>query len=853
MDGILVHGHVQMWNSKTGMSKSKGAFIETVVGKNVRLQLYLNNGKVKTLQLKNNIKSVVFRTYEEDKNYMHLTFKNNDFLFIEKLASEDARMLKTFLHTIHHNTLHRSRRRCVKRHDAPSTGTQEFHDTALQNVHKKASSKPVQESETSVSQEMPLSAPKSPTVPSAELLEEQPGKRKRIKSPQLDKKEDEGVLKERSKESEAEPTVSVRENGDKRAELAKPETRKPPFGFSVLTGASESLSFHNTGLQVFIGNLLSTFLLGTDFIDKGVEWSDYLKTVLLCPDKTWQGLPNVGNTCYVNVVLQSLFSVPQFANDLFNQGFPWIKLPRDEFNMCLMQMLVLKDFYEAKMRETFLTGIQNALPAFGDIFAADRQNDAHEFLSLCLVQLKETIKKLNIIWQSECDSGANRLFKQIFLERAAKEAPVCPVASNFDSELLSSIFCKACGVAIIRKESSSYLSINIPQRMRAHTLSIQSSFDHFFKTEELEHTCEKCQHNRSVVVHKFSRLPRVIIIHLKRYIFTESRLLKKDDQQVIISKYLNLASHCNTDTKPPHPLSKNAHVKDTGLLKPLEELGSEIRLSLFSLMMGSKPKHFPTLNIRSKPQNLKRDCKELSGKQQQCDLGKGSTENVRPLRQTKTTCEISSGHFKKNEKWYTFRKFDSGSVSEPTKGQRFRISEPCQLAKQALKCQEKTNSEQILQQAITQIHTNRDAQKQTENITTPTDSESQSADPNKESSQDPSEKPEDKDVSDKKKSEAKVEPKATACEEEHIYRLIGVISHIGKSPHSGHYISDSFDFKKRDWFTYSDLLVSRIKEDYMQKTRLSTGYVFFYMHNKIFEELLAREEEAQSFMDFEDK
>lgn len=76
-------------------------------------------------------------------------------------------------------------------------------------------------------------------------------------------------------------------------------------------------------------------------------------------------------------------------------------------------------------------------------------------------------------------------------------------------------------------------------------LSIQSSFDHFFKNEETEHRCEMCEHNRSFVVHTFSRLPRVIIIHVKHCIFTESRLMKKYEQHVTVSKYLNLSPHCD--------------------------------------------------------------------------------------------------------------------------------------------------------------------------------------------------------------------------------------------------------------------------------------------------------------------
>lgn len=103
------------------------------------------------------------------------------------------------------------------------------------------------------------------------------------------------------------------------------------------------------------------------------------------------------------------------------------------------------------------------------------------------------------------------------------------------------------------------------------------------------------------------------------------------------------------------------------------------------------------------------------------------------------------------------------------------------------------------------------------------------------------------DFLDKEKTEpvAKKPKRNSKMGDHYAYRLIDVISHLGNTQNSGHYISDVYDFERQVWFTYNDLQVSSIQEASMQEPRLSAGYVFSYMHNEIFEELLERQEKYQ--------
>ncbi|XP_049977620.1 ubiquitin carboxyl-terminal hydrolase 26 isoform X1 [Alexandromys fortis] len=835
MDSILIYAQIQMWCAKAGMSKLRAAFIETIMGnQEAKLQLYFSTGKIKALQLNNNIKSVVLGTYSEDQNYLNLTFKNNDFLFVEELTTIYARQLKKFLDRVHQRNLRALRRKNKERSGGPNTSTQEPNSKCVKSAKK---------SRAPVLDEMPLSSSSSTTPNSAGVSEKQPVKKKRS-SRNSEQKATENIQQGSSKKSEAKSVVAVHDNKEKERDLREAEKSKPGLGFSSETNNPKESDLSVRGIHDLLTELFSPLLLEPCSMAKGIEWQwhEYIKTLLLYPEKAWQGLPNVGNTCYINVVLQSLCAVPLFVNELFNQGFPWIRPPRDDFNMRLMQLLVLKDIYNAKTRETLLINFTKVLPQFGEIFTAHRQNDAHEFLSLCLVQLKEAVQKLTVVWQAENESGRNNLLRQIFANHDIMDKmPFCPVANNFEFELMRSIFCKACGLVVHRKEQGSYLSVSIPQGLKGLNLSIQSSFDHFFKAEELEHRCERCMHNRSMAVHKFGRLPRVIIIHLKRYSFSESRVVKKNEQHVIISKILKLSYHCNENTKPPQPISQNAHVKDFDLLKPLQELSPEILKGSFHSMMTSGPKDSSTVNTssnkESEAQNVRRVSNVLSGKVKQEDQGKGATQNVSGSKLTKET--------KKHKKARTSSELDSGSFSKATKDNDLRIPERSPKYQQVQKRQKQRNGKQTSREAVTQSHPKPSSQEQIGCSSKAAESHTKSGNVKLQGSLDSSKNLGSKDSSGKKtKLRGKVEPQTVDPKEDNHYRLINIISHIGSSPHGGHYINDAFDFRNKNWFTYSDPHVTKIQEELIQKARLSTGYVFFYMHNEIFEELLAKESQA---------
>ncbi|XP_012508822.1 PREDICTED: ubiquitin carboxyl-terminal hydrolase 26 [Propithecus coquereli] len=905
MAALIVHGYVQIWSTKTGMSRSKEAFIETVKGKKLfRLVLYYNNGELKTFQLSNNIKNVVLRSYGKKGNHVHLTFQNNNFMFIERLSSTDAEQLKRLLDRVHKN----KSQPCARPHKhkgifASTTTQKKIHQTSFHKVNKKSrggSYETGKGSETPAFQKIPVFTSKSTPVPKG-LLENLHRKKKQmiLSSSEVN----ENFLKEnslRKKKSKTNPSKSVSHDRKKQFKLKKlKENKKLEFKSLFMTNSTGNPYLDSTGLQTLAEKIFLAFVLEADH-EYGLEWDEFRLSLGLNPDKLWQGLPNLGNTCYMNAALQCLFSIPSFADDLLNQGFPWGKMPLSALSMCLAQLLILKDIYNIKIKEKLLVNVKKAISAVAEIFSGNVQNDAHEFLGHCLDELKENSGKINTILKTKSESEEENSPQQVCAGDAATGVLVCPVISNFEFELLRSIVCKACGQVVLKTELSNYLSVNLPQGPKALPLSIQSTFDLFFEAEELEYNCENCKHKTSVAAHKFSRLPRVLIVHLQRYRFNESWSLRKDDQKVIVSKYLNLSSHCNKSTKPPLPPSKKARIRDLQVLKFFQNMNSRTISSLRqSIKLTLESKNSLALHIRSdkesEPQKYQRVFKGTSRKQQQKDLGENSKLNITQskllysgdkaliekevlvgsmmyledtsvslihrdggkfTRSTdKRVAKVHHREVPENPKLKKYKKtsmcvaFDK--VTKPTENfyqnEKIRIPEGSrEVAEQTQQCYGMRICEKASQQALPQSLPKPDAQGHKKNCRRPRKLNLQEDNVKYQCALSSKKNSGNKDILDKKTvSEAK-EPKRNADKEDlPTYRLIGIINHIGTTPKSGHYISDAYDFERQAWFTYNDTEVSDIQEVLMQEARLCTGYIFFYMHNEIFEELLKMAENSQ--------
>ncbi|XP_076866922.1 ubiquitin carboxyl-terminal hydrolase 37-like [Brachyhypopomus gauderio] len=242
------------------------------------------------------------------------------------------------------------------------------------------------------------------------------------------------------------------------------------------------------------------------------------------------GFPNIGNTCYMNATLQCLLSLSCFWSPIRAQCSSWTDPSSCQMLRCFADLQQGRLTSRSSSKKKKLLRALNACisvrcPAFGE----DYEQDAHEFLMMCLLQLKEEGETL----------------------RVSSFSYICPVA-NFEFHLKSVRTCSSCGLQSSRVEDFNHLSVNLSS-------TLTDSLHNYFKSTVLEFKCECGQGTEACEVVEFFTLPRVLILHIKRF----DMLGKK------LTNLMDIPSELDLSVLPGvaslgQPLSGPAYTQDKG-------------------------------------------------------------------------------------------------------------------------------------------------------------------------------------------------------------------------------------------------------------------------------------------------
>ncbi|XP_030594121.1 ubiquitin carboxyl-terminal hydrolase 37-like [Archocentrus centrarchus] len=219
-------------------------------------------------------------------------------------------------------------------------------------------------------------------------------------------------------------------------------------------------------------------------------------TLTLSPLCLCVRFPNIGNSCYMNSCLQSLLSIQDFICDISCQKDLWSSVPEAQLLRRLIDIRDCRESTDYGVKNSRLWSFKRAFATYALDYGDSRQKDAHEFLMLLVNHIQMMSPHLQ---QHAAVLG---------------QSYTCPVEGNFFFQMENTRTCKSCGVQSSHKEDFTGLSLDlVPEG------SIMGMLEVYLKEKELEFRCE-CGGMISGMESSFDSLPRVLILHLKRFCIT---------------------------------------------------------------------------------------------------------------------------------------------------------------------------------------------------------------------------------------------------------------------------------------------------------------------------------------------
>ena len=244
------------------------------------------------------------------------------------------------------------------------------------------------------------------------------------------------------------------------------------------------------------------------------------------PGQVNTGLKNLGNTCFMNAVLQCLADTSIFRR-YFLQEKHMADISRhnrlgSRGELAEELGALIREIRSNQYKSVSPSNFKDAVGTHMPFFMGCEQQDAHEFLCMLLEKLHADLNRAptaNGALNLPDDLPPHIAITKFWNHHISRNRSI--VSEMFEGLLMSTLKCTACGKQSHTFEVFSNLSLPIPTKL-GHRFTILDCLDLFSDEEKLfgeaAWECPTCKVKRDAIKQiKICKLPKVLVIHLKRF------------------------------------------------------------------------------------------------------------------------------------------------------------------------------------------------------------------------------------------------------------------------------------------------------------------------------------------------
>ncbi|SNX87490.1 related to Ubiquitin carboxyl-terminal hydrolase 4 [Melanopsichium pennsylvanicum] len=248
------------------------------------------------------------------------------------------------------------------------------------------------------------------------------------------------------------------------------------------------------------------------------------------------GLKNLGNSCYMNSTLQCLSATIPLARFLLDGSYKQAINRTNPLGTQGQLATALAGLVHVMWGEKYAfvspVTFREAMARFAPSFRGYDQHDSQEFLAILLDGLHEDLnyvvtRPAAIEMTPEREHELETLPQQI---ASVKEWSIYRMRNDslivdwFQGQFRNKLTCLTCGKTSTTYEAYTYLSLPVPHGRGVGKVTLQQCLDAFVREEILDKgdmwNCPRCKKPRRATKRlSISRLPQILLIHLKRFSF----------------------------------------------------------------------------------------------------------------------------------------------------------------------------------------------------------------------------------------------------------------------------------------------------------------------------------------------